>query len=158
VSVVVRVGQLDERCNEGRAREETMQRAGALLLVVTLAGCSETSVGPTGKGSRPQDKTAGARKGGSKLVGTWRLVRSSKNNETPGQLGTKVDFMPDGKVTMHGPGYANRGTYSLEKNILTVNATVKDTFTVARLTEKELVLEISFAPFAKNATFEYRKE
>ncbi len=135
-----------------------MRRAGALLLVATLAGCSGTAGGPTGKGSRPQGKTAGASKGGSKLVGTWRFVRSSKNNQTPGALGTKVDFMPDGKVTMHGPGYANAGTYSLEKNILTVNATVKDTFTVAKLTDKELVLEIPFAPFAKNATFEYRKE
>jgi hypothetical protein len=135
-----------------------MRRAGALLLVVMLAGCSETSVGPTKKGSRPQDKAAGAGKGGGKLVGTWRFVRSSKNNRAPDNLGTKVDFLADGKVTMHGPGYANAGTYSLEKNILTVNATVKDTYNVARLTEKELVLEIPFAPFAKNATFEYRKE
>src|SRR5262249_31334639 len=120
-----------------------MQWAGALLLVATLAGGSGgPSGGPTGKGARPKDKTGGTSKGGSKLVGTWRFVRSSRNNQTPGNLGTKVDFMPDGKVTMHGPGYANAGTYSLDKNILTVNATVQDKFTVARLTEKELVLEI----------------
>jgi uncharacterized protein (TIGR03066 family) len=129
---------------------------GAFLVV--LVGCvSGTSVSPAGKDSRPQDKTADTNKGRSKIVGTWRFVRSSNNQEP--DWGTKLDFTPDGKVAMHGPGYANAGTYSLEKNTLTLNATVKNTYTVAKLTDKELVLEIQLAPGPGNtATFEYRKE
>jgi hypothetical protein len=74
-------------------------------------------VSPAGKDSRAQDKTADTSKGGSKIVGTWRFVRSSNNQEP--DWGTKLDFTPDGKVAMHGPGYANAGTYSLDKNTLT---------------------------------------
>jgi hypothetical protein len=130
--------------------------AGALLVV--LAGCDRgTPVAPAGKASRPQGKTADTSKGGSKIVGTWRFVRSSNNREP--FWGTKLDFTADGKVAMHGTGYANAGTYSLDKNTLTFKTAEKHTFTVARLTDKDLVLEIQLGELSgKKTTFEYRKE
>src|SRR5262249_41804360 len=125
---------------------------------VVLAGCSKgTSGGPTGKDARLQDKSAATGKGRSKIVGTWRFVRSSNNREPT--WGTKLDFSSDGKVSMHAVGYANAGTYSLEKNTLTFNTAEKHMLTVAKLTDKELVLQIDLAPVPGNtATFEYRKE
>jgi hypothetical protein len=129
---------------------------GAALLV--LVGCdSRTPVGPAGKDSRPQDKGAAANTGGSKLLGTWRFVRSSTNREP--DWGTKLDFAPDGKVNMHAVGYANAGTYALDNNILTIKTNVNLALTVAKLTDKELMVEIQLAPVPGNsATFEYRKE
>jgi hypothetical protein len=60
---------------------------------------------------------------------------------------------------MHGPGYANAGTYAFDKNTLTFNTVEKHTFTVARLTGKELVLEIQLGELSgKKTTFEYRRE
>ena len=128
------------------------------VFLMVLAGCDRgTSVGPAGKDSRPRDKTANTSKGGSKIVGTWRFVRSS-NNRDP-DWGTKLDFTPDGKVAMHAVGYANAGTYSLENNILKIKTNVNLDLTVVKLTAKELTLEIQLAPVAGNsATFEYRKE
>jgi hypothetical protein len=130
--------------------------AGALLVV--LAGCDrETAVAPAGKDSRPQARNSEASKGVSKIVGTWRFVRSSNNREP--FWGTKLDFTPDGKVAMHGPGYANAGTYSFDKNTLTFNTAEKHTFTVTKLTDKELVLEIQLGELSGvKTTFEYRKE
>jgi hypothetical protein len=130
---------------------------GGVLLVV-LAGCDRgTPVAPAGKDSRPQGKSAETSKGGSKIVGTWRFVRSSNNREP--FWGTKLDFTSDGKLATHGPGYANAGTYSLDKNSLTFNTVEKHTFTVARLTDTELVLEIQLGELSgEQTTFEYWKE
>lgn len=90
-------------------------------VLVVLVGCgSGTSVSSTGRNSHPQDQTAGTSNGGSKIVGTWAYVRSSNNREP--DWGTKLDFAPDGKLTMHAVGYANAGMYSLEKNILKIDA------------------------------------
>lgn len=133
-----------------------MQRAGALLLVATLGGCSSgISVNPTGKDSRPQDKTADTSKGGSKIAGAWTFVRSSNNQEP--DWGTNLEFTSDGKLTMHAVGYANAGTYSLDQNTLKINAAaVNETFTVAKLTDKDLVLELPLP--GSSARFEYRKK
>jgi len=112
-------------------------------------------VSTTGKESRPQDKTAVTSQGGNKIVGTWTFVRSSNNREP--DWGTKLDFTPDGKLTMHAVGYANAGTYALDKNTLKINAAaVNETFTVANLTDKDLVLELPLP--GSSATFEYRKK
>jgi hypothetical protein len=127
-----------------------------LLLVATLAGCSGGPSDGPGKDSRSQEKTAGAKTGGNKLVGKWRFVRST-NNRDP-DWGTLLEFTPDGKVAMHGPGYANSGTYSLEKNALTLNATVKNTYRVAKVTDNELVIEIEVGLGRNIESFEYRKE
>ena len=60
---------------------------------------------------------------------------------------------------MHAVGYANAGTYALENNLLKMKTNVNLALTVAKLTNKELVLEIQLAPVPGNsATFEYRKE
>ncbi len=48
-----------------------MRRAGALLLVAMLAGCSGTSGGPTGKGSRPR-----ATEGALSVLGKWELTET----------------------------------------------------------------------------------
>jgi uncharacterized protein (TIGR03066 family) len=128
---------------------------GALLVV--LAGCDCGTPGPpAGEDSRPQGKTADTSRGGSKIVGTWRFVRSSSNRDP--DWGTKLEFTPDGKVAMHGPGYANAGTYSLDKNTLTFNTAEKRTYTVAKLTDKELVLEIQEGFSRERVTFDYRRE
>jgi hypothetical protein len=129
---------------------------GALL--VSLVGCdSRPSAGPTAKNAPSLKKTASASKGGTKIVGTWRFLRSSDNREPT--WGTKLDFTADGKLEAHAVGYANAGTYSLDKNTLTFNTVEKHIFTVAKLTDKELVLEIKLGfPHQDATTFEYRKE
>jgi hypothetical protein len=124
--------------------------------LVVFVGCSRgTSVGPAGKDSRHPDKTADTSKGESKIVGTWTFVRSSNNREP--DWGTKLEFTPDGKMTMHAVGYANVGKYSLEGKMLTINATVTNKYTVVKLADKALVLEQPLAPPGNSATFEYRK-
>jgi hypothetical protein len=64
-----------------------------VALLMVLVGCdSKTSADLAGKSSRP-DKTAGASKGGSKIVGAWRFVRSSNNRDL--DWGTKLDYTPE---------------------------------------------------------------
>jgi hypothetical protein len=130
---------------------------GSVFLVVLLGCDSGTAVNSTGKESRSQSKTAGTNTREHKLVGTWRFVRSS--NKRDPDWGTKLDFTADGNVSMHAAGYANAGTYALKNNILNIKTHVNLDLPVAKLTDKELVLEIQLAPVAGNsATFEYRKE
>jgi hypothetical protein len=84
-------------------------------------------------------------------------VRSSNNREP--DWGTTLDFAPDGKLALHGAGYANAGTYALDKNLLKFNATnANATFTVVKLTDKELVLELHQSVTMTRPTFAYRRK
>jgi hypothetical protein len=50
-------------------------------LLMLLVGCgSGTSVSPQPKDS-PPDKSEGPSKGGNKIVGAWKYVKSSNNRE-----------------------------------------------------------------------------
>jgi uncharacterized protein (TIGR03066 family) len=85
-----------------------------------------------------------------KLVGKWEPVPDKdKKDKLPGLL---IEFMADGKVamTVGGPGaeYKAEGTYKLEADKLAVTLKVgdkeaKDTLTVKKLTDDELVTEDS---------------
>ena len=125
-------------------------------LLVVLVGCgSGTSVNPSTKDSRP-DKSGGPSKGESKIVGTWKYVKSSNNREP--DWGTTLELTPDGKLLLRGPGYANEGTYSVEKNTLRMNAVnMNPTLTIKKLTDRDLILEQE-APFSAAVTIEYQRK
>jgi hypothetical protein len=127
-----------------------------LGLFVALAGCgSGISVTPPAKDSRP-DKNVSPGKGESKIVGTWKLVKSSNNREPA--WGTTLELTPHGKLLLRGPGYANEGTYSVEKNKLKMNAVnMNPTLTIKKVTDRDLILEEE-VPFSDTITIEYQRK
>src|SRR4051812_29790464 len=89
------------------------------VCLLGLPGCnSGAPMASKGKDTRPQAKAGSEAKGSSKIVGTWEFVRSS-NGRSP-DWGTKLLFDADGKLTMRGPGYANEGPYTLDKDTLKI--------------------------------------
>jgi hypothetical protein len=121
-----------------------------------LFGCSNSSTTGTtsGEGSTNQQGKTGPSKETHKIVGTWEFVKSS-NNQKP-EWGTKLEFTADGKVIMRGPGYANDGTYSVEKTTLKMDAApIHEMLHITKLTDKNLVLEIK-EPVS--LSMEYRKQ
>jgi hypothetical protein len=144
---------------EYRAEEVIMRFVQVLLsgwLVVVLVACGGGRGPFSSTDSAPRDNNAGAREI-DPIVGTWLFVKSSDNRD-PAILGTTLEFMKNGKVRMRGPGYANEGTYSTDGGVLTVNvATGAEKFTIAKLTDKELVLELRSPPF-RTDTWEYKKK
>jgi uncharacterized protein (TIGR03066 family) len=80
-----------------------------------------------------------------KILGTWQLTKS----ESGGPLGATLEFTKDGKIklsaTLDGKAINLEGTYAVDGDKLTVTWKVtgdkdlKDTETITKLTETELV-------------------
>jgi uncharacterized protein (TIGR03066 family) len=80
-----------------------------------------------------------------KILGTWELTKS----ESGGPLGATLEFTRDGKIklsaTLDGKAVNLEGTYAVDGDKLTVTWKVtgdkdlKDTETITKLTETELV-------------------
>jgi hypothetical protein len=119
-------------------------------------GCSSSSTTGTssGEGTTSQQGKSGPAKETHKIVGTWEFVKSSDNRKPA--WGTKLEFTAEGKVIMRGPGYANDGTYSVEKDVLKMDAApIHETMHISKLTDKSLVLVIK-EPVT--LTMEYRRQ
>ncbi len=91
-----------------------------------------------------------------KIIGVWEVAKSGSG----APAGATIEFTKDGKmkmtVSMNGKEMSMEGTYSVEGDKLTATAGPKgekDTATIKKLTDSELVIEDS-----KGKTDELKKK
>jgi uncharacterized protein (TIGR03066 family) len=112
-------------------------------------------------GGRPINGAEDTDANKQKIVGTWEMVKSSEKSGLP--PGSTVEFTKDGKMKIKAKVQDKElvveGKYSIEGDKLVSSATgadgkeQKDTDTITKLTDKELVLKGS-----KGEVTEFKKK